>query len=377
MADTFRVSDWFIGPQLNSISANGNTIRVEPKIMQVLVCLAEHANEVVSKERLIQSVWTDTFVSDDVLTRSISELRRVFGDNPKEPRFIQTIPKSGYRLIAPVLFDRDKQDSVSSAFAVRGESTPGVNRWPRWLNTRVLIGCLIFAGIAGSAFYLLVGNKREASDASKAMRSIAVLPFKSVGPEVGDEYLGLVIADTLITRLSGTKQLVVRPTAAVRKYIDSNQDPIAAGRELFVDLVVDASLSKMSDRIRVTVRLLKVTDGSALFAEKYDERFAGILGIQDSIAAEVTAAIGLKLTSDERRLLRHHYTENTEAYRLYAMGKYFADKDTVDGYKEGIVLQTSSPDRLRLRAGLLRAGELLLWACGKGLPLTKARPLEC
>jgi len=82
MADTFRVGDWIVEPQLNSISAGGSTIRLEPKIMQVLVCLAEHANEVVSKERLIQSVWTDTFVSDDVLTRSISELRRVFGDDP-------------------------------------------------------------------------------------------------------------------------------------------------------------------------------------------------------------------------------------------------------------------------------------------------------
>ena len=335
MADVFRVGDWLVEPQLNSISANGNTIRVEPKIMQVLVCLAERANQVVSKERLIQSVWTDAFVSDDVLTRSISELRRVFGDDPRESRFIQTIPKSGYRLIAPVSFEGANREAVSPESVADGDETRRDN--PRWPYARLLAACLILlVGMAALAFYLWGLRKSEASGGAKPMRSIAVLPIKSVGPGVGDEYLGLQIADTLITRLSGTKQLVVRPLGAVRKYTDPDHDPMAAGRELSVDLVLDGSTTRIGDRIRVTVRLLKVTDGSALFAEKYDEKFAGIFGIQDSIAAQVAAALSLKLTSEERRLLRRHSTENTEAYHLYVMGRYFAQKGTVEGYNKGI-----------------------------------------
>src|SRR5207244_10909189 len=98
----FTVGTWLVRPKLNSVSRNGKTAHLEPKVIQVLVYLAEHPDEVIPKERLIQAVWADTFVTDDVLTRAISELRRAFEDDPKDPRFIQTIPKGGYRLIAPV-----------------------------------------------------------------------------------------------------------------------------------------------------------------------------------------------------------------------------------------------------------------------------------
>jgi len=101
----FRLGDFLIEPQINTIIGAEKTSRIEPKVMQVLLCLVEHAGEVLLKEKLIQSVWPDTFVTDDVLTRSISELRKVFGDDAKEPRFIQTIPRSGYRLVAPISYD--------------------------------------------------------------------------------------------------------------------------------------------------------------------------------------------------------------------------------------------------------------------------------
>src|SRR5262245_51653123 len=103
MQGDFRVGDWSVDPLLNTLTRADISARIEPKIMQVLVSLAENAGQVVTKERLMRSVWANTFVSDDVLTRSISELRRVFADDAKEPQFIQTIPRIGYRLIAPVV----------------------------------------------------------------------------------------------------------------------------------------------------------------------------------------------------------------------------------------------------------------------------------
>src|SRR5215468_12670954 len=101
MEDNFQIQEWVVSPQLNSLRSNGRMVHLEPKVMQVLVCLAK-SSDVVSKEKLMRTVWADTFVTDDVLTRSISELRKVFDDDKKNPRFIQTIPKGGYRLIAPV-----------------------------------------------------------------------------------------------------------------------------------------------------------------------------------------------------------------------------------------------------------------------------------
>ena len=97
-----RIGEFALDPSLHTVSGPEGTVRLEPKVMLVLLCLAEHPNQVITKERLMRAAWADTFVTDDVLTRAISELRRAFGDSVKEPRFIQTIPKGGYRLIAPV-----------------------------------------------------------------------------------------------------------------------------------------------------------------------------------------------------------------------------------------------------------------------------------
>jgi DNA-binding winged helix-turn-helix (wHTH) protein len=102
VGNAFQIGSWLVEPSLNTVSASGVTHHLEPKIMEVLVCLAKNAGETIPKERLLQVVWPETFVTDDVLTRSISQLRRVFEDDAKDPRFIQTIPKRGYRLVVPV-----------------------------------------------------------------------------------------------------------------------------------------------------------------------------------------------------------------------------------------------------------------------------------
>jgi DNA-binding winged helix-turn-helix (wHTH) protein len=99
----FLVGPWLVAPSLNTVSRNGTTVQLEPKVMSVLVCLAEHRGEPVSKEKLLQAVWPDTFVGEGVLVRSVFELRRVFEDDAKKPRVIQTIAKRGYRLVAPVI----------------------------------------------------------------------------------------------------------------------------------------------------------------------------------------------------------------------------------------------------------------------------------
>jgi len=132
----FRISDWRVEPQLNTLTGPDKTAHLEPKVMQVLLCLAEQAGQVIPKERLIQRVWPDTFVSDDVLTRSISELRRAFGDDAKEPRFIQTIPRGGYRLIARVFSTDVEQGIAAPSQAVHGETV----RLHGYRSTAPLVG---------------------------------------------------------------------------------------------------------------------------------------------------------------------------------------------------------------------------------------------
>lgn len=130
MNGNFRVGEFLIEPNINSISGTEKTVRLEPKVMRVLVCLAENAGEVLPKDKLIQSVWPDAFVTDDVLTRSTSELRKVFKDEAREPRFIQTIPRSGYRLIAPVSCDVVKEIETDLPVQVPAEITATARKSP-------------------------------------------------------------------------------------------------------------------------------------------------------------------------------------------------------------------------------------------------------
>ena len=128
MPDSFHIGEFHIEPSLHSVSGPAGTVRIEAKVMQVLLCLAEHGDHVVPKERLISAVWPDTFVSDDVLTRAISELRRVFGDDVRTPRFIQTIPKGGYRLMTPVSFTSPDANGAATAQAAIHRDNRGDGR---------------------------------------------------------------------------------------------------------------------------------------------------------------------------------------------------------------------------------------------------------
>jgi serine/threonine-protein kinase len=156
--------------------------------------------------------------------------------------------------------------------------------------------------------------------------TIAVLPLNPINPEHRDEYLELGLADALITRLSDIDQVVVRPTSSVRKYCGLEQDSVTAGKELAVESVLEGSIQKLGDRIRITSRLLRVSDGCSLWAGKFDEPFTDIFAVEDSISERVAAALALKLTGNQKERLTKRYTDNTQAYHLYLQGRYHWNK---------------------------------------------------
>jgi TolB-like protein/cytochrome c-type biogenesis protein CcmH/NrfG len=178
----------------------------------------------------------------------------------------------------------------------------------------------------------------EATDlvAQPALAGIAILPFRPINPDHRDEYLELGIADALITRLSDIKQVVVRPTSSVRKYTDLQQDPVAIGREMAVESVLEGCIQKLTDRLRVTARLVRVKDGSSLWSGKFDEDFTDIFAVEDSISERVAAALALRLTSDQRERLTKRYTDNTAAYNLYLKGRYYWNKRTEESLNKAV-----------------------------------------
>jgi TolB-like protein len=192
----------------------------------------------------------------------------------------------------------------------------------RWLSSRIRLAwaAMILVVVAGLGSWSLWRGLPAGSQPE--IRSLAVLPFKSLNQEPKEDYLGLGIATDIITKISQSGAPTVRPTSAVRKYVNQEMDALAAARDLQVDAVLDSTFLHVGDQVRVTVNLLRVADGASLWAEKFDERFTDIFAIQDKVSQQVAQRLRLKLSPAQQARLTKRYTSNPEAYNYYAKAMY-------------------------------------------------------
>src|SRR5206468_2466850 len=239
-----------------------------------------------------------------------------------------------YQTIKEMLADlrnlKEEREEGYSAQTARG--APIVGKIKRHKRAALLILAVAMLAAAALAYHFYVAPPAP----SPTEKSIAVLPFKPLLAASRDESLEIGIADTLITKLGNLRQIIVRPVSAVRNYAGLEQDPVAAGREQRVDAVLDGTVQKSGERIRVTVRLLSAADGQQLWADKFEEEFTDIFSVEDSISERVAAALAVTLTGADKKQLTKRYTENAEAYQLYLKGRYYAGKYTPEGTKKAI-----------------------------------------
>jgi TolB-like protein/Tfp pilus assembly protein PilF len=198
------------------------------------------------------------------------------------------------------------------------------------------LAAAIIVAISVAAAGWAVFQTRDGPPSSTSVRTLAVLPFKPLGPGGVDEYLALGMADALITRLASIPGLVVRPTSSVATYTGENVDPSTAGRQLGVEALVDGRFQRAGDRVRVTVQLLDVANGATLWASSFDEPFSNVFAVQDAISQRVAEELVASLTPDDRSRLMARYTRNTEAYQLYVRGRYFWERRTGDALRKSI-----------------------------------------
>ena len=180
------------------------------------------------------------------------------------------------------------------------------------------------------------GGVRTIGSKPQRKKRIAVLPFKPLSSENRDQALELGMADALITKLSNSRQIIVSSLNSVRKYGDLEQDPVAAGRELWVNSILEGNVQKSGERVRVTARLINVANGSSLWAGTFDEKFTDVFGVQDAISQKVADALALRLSGEEKKRLTKRYTENVDAYQLYLIGRYHWDKFTPPDIRKAI-----------------------------------------
>ncbi len=320
----FRLASWLVRPSLNSVSRNGTSAQLEPKVMAVLVCLAAHAPDPVSKEKLLQEVWSDTFVGEGVLVRSIFELRRVFEDEAKEPRVIQTIAKRGYRLVAPVVpVNATSGDHSAASWA--GERAHGGARWGSrtWqIGALAVVGVVLLCGLL---FALNVGGLRDRmlgkSDVP-VIRSLAVLPLKNLSDDPAQKYFTYGMADELIADLSQVSTLKVTSHTSVLRYENADKPIPQIARELHVDAVVEGAVQRSGDRVHITAQLIFAPNDTHVWARSYDRDVHDVLGLQSALAKEITGEIRVKMTPAETARLTKPRTVNPKALDAYWKGQY-------------------------------------------------------
>ena len=349
MERDFQVGTCLVQPKLNSISGDGRTAHVEPKAMQVLVYLAEHASDVMPKERIIQAVWADTFVTDDVLTRAISELRRAFDDDPHEPRFIQTIPKGGYRLIAPV-----------EGTPLPAVSPPSTESTTSRHNLRARLGFIVVtvAVLVIVATYVAQRYLRSPEMLPAGRIMLVVLPFDNLSGDPEQEYFSDGMTEEITTQLGRMNPARLggmgRAPAMTYKGKQATIDQI--GKELGVDYVLEGSVRREANRVRITVQLIEVRGQTHIWAATYDRDLRNILKLQASVAWDIARKIKVKLTPGTSAKLASLRPANPEAHELYLKGRYFWNQRTPEGIAKAVAYLKESvqeePDYAPAYAGL-------------------------
>ena len=222
----------------------------------------------------------------------------------------------------------------------------------------------LLAGLGGLAVAAAVGGvlwSRRSVQTARMPRSIAVLPFKPLVEQAPDQAMELGIAETLINRLSSLPGVAVTPLSSVRRYADSEQDPLAAGRDLDVAAVIEGHVQFQPDRVRLTARLLDVQTGAALWSGSFDEKPADYFALQDSLARQLVDALSVELSEEAQQRLTQHYTESVEAWQLYLNGRFHWDRRNEEGIRKAIEYYEAA-ERVDPRFALPAVGLADAWA---------------
>lgn len=290
--DDFRLGDRVVRPSLNVIDGPDGPSRVGPRAMDVLVALAARGRDVVSKQELLDAVWTDLFVGDEVLTTAVWELRRAFDDDARSPRFIATVPRRGYRLLHTAEAVPGTADEPGEA-----ESPPRPKLDPaglRWVRSWPLV--VLVVGVIAVVAVLIRSN--TAGPSVDRVDSLVVLPLTNLGDDPKDVALAEGLTDTLITALAQIDGLSVVSATTSMSYRDRELTVSEIGSELGVDAVVTGSLAREGDRIVLNSRLVDAESGVHLWGETYERRFEHLLDLQVEVARSIGTAIGFRLAPE-------------------------------------------------------------------------------
>lgn len=321
-AALLRIGEWEVDPAGNELRRNGATIRLEPKAMEVLVFLADRLGQVVSRDALLSAIWPNTVVGDDALTQAVIKLRRSLQDTARSPRYIETISKRGYRLIAPV--ERHGPDRPVAPEAVVDSRSPARRPARTWIAVTILAALLILTLGAWTAVHLsLPPTTGAASEPSvlkhagerwDALPTIIVTPFETVGAEGAESYLARGIAADLATDLSRLDGLRVISYPRHGPLQGKSAGPGAR-------YSLSGTVQRTSESLRINVQLVDTGSNTQLWAQRYDRPFSDLKAVQEDIIGHLLRELPVQVSEAERQRLARRYTRNLDAYDSFLRGK--------------------------------------------------------
>jgi TolB-like protein/DNA-binding winged helix-turn-helix (wHTH) protein len=395
----FRIGRWDVYPLRNVVSRADASLRLEAKSIQVLIVLARHPGEVVSRRDLLNQVWQDRPVSDEVLSRCISLLRSTLGDDPKDPSYIQTIPRIGYRLLAPVsplgpaqalpAFGPKEPDPAPEAEpspapapapAPATTTEPQPHAGTRFLPIAVMIAVLLV--MLASLPHLHWGQERPTyppSARTAASDAIAVLPFRNLSADPEDEYFADGLTDELISRLSGLEGLKVIARTTALAFKGSAEDARSIGARLGVSHLVTGTVRIADSRLRVTAQLVETGRGLEVSSKVYDATIADAFAVQHDVSLAIAAALlpTLQQHGGGGRIAELTTTPDAEAYLLLLRARHLIKRREAQSIARAIGLLNEAiamdPRQAPLYLALAKAHALLPYYSREPMPEMFAR----
>ncbi|MDQ3474047.1 MAG: winged helix-turn-helix domain-containing protein [Acidobacteriota bacterium] len=340
---------------------DGVPVPLKPKVLETLVVLVENSGHMLDKEELMRRLWPDSFVEEANLAVNISQLRKALGESENGGRYIETVPKRGYRFVAQVMevitepadlivrertrarivieeqeTNEEEVDQDIHAGLVPSHATlASASAFPRvalaagdpikWFkqNRRlsVSIAATIVAAAAVSAYFISSRQNARTPTPVKP-HSLAVLPFRNLRPNAETDFLGPSMADAIVTKLGHVRMLIVRPSSYVDKYRNQDVDPRAAANELSVDKLLMGSFLKDGDDLRITAQLINVSTSEILWRDTIDVKYEKLLAVQDRVAQQIVKGLQLNLSPAENERLKLDPPQNPLAYENFLRGRY-------------------------------------------------------
>jgi TolB-like protein/DNA-binding winged helix-turn-helix (wHTH) protein/Tfp pilus assembly protein PilF len=341
-----RFGTYQVSLQSGELRRAGLRIRVQQQPMKLLAILLEHPGEVVAREELRSRVWPNESFGDfdQALNIAIGKLRSALEDSAENPRFIETLPKRGYRFIADVsVLDTDarlrRPESVAadppateSGQTLQGSGLAVAPTRQPWPTRGAIVGLALVLSLSILSVWLF----RSRGPALSGIRSIAVLPLENLSGDASQNYFADGMTDELITDLAQISALRVISRTSVMVYKGARKPLPQIARELNVDAVVEGTVLRSGDQVRITAQLIEASTDKHLWSQSYEGELRDTLALQNRVASAIADQIRINLTPREEAALKSAKAVNPEAYQSYLKGRYFWNKRTADGLKAAL-----------------------------------------